>query len=488
LYQHKGQEFSLGGGSPAIALAPTGFGRRPTRDVRLNGRFGDFDLAPDLGARIGSGEWWRGLATLGALCSAAIALSPGFDRPLAGPVPAPLSGQAADHARAQSIAPLAFGADSGSRMAATDLVRPLGEAPERPTLELTATLGQGDSFARVLERAGVGGGEARDIAQMVTGAMPVGDIRPGTRIDLKLGRRPNKHVPRPVDALAFRARFDLRLEIGRVNGALAMTRVPIRVDNTPLRIQGVVGDSLYRAARAAGAPAGAVETYLRAIATKMSVGGIGAGARFDLVIEQRRAETGEVEIGQLLYAGLDQGRRKLQMLKWNVGGRVEWYDAAGVGEKRSGLTRPVAGQQTSGFGMRLHPILGYSRFHRGTDFRAGHGAPIYAVSDGRVAFAGRSGGHGNHVRLSHAGNMGTGYSHMSRISVRPGQQVRQGQVIGYVGSTGLSTGPHLHFEVYRGGAAVNPRSVNFVSTSLLSGEQLKAFRTKLAGLLATPVR
>ena len=218
------------------------------------------------------------------------------------------------------------------------------------------------------------------------------------------------------------------------------------------------------------------------------MGAIGAGARFDLIVAQRRAETGEVETGELLYAGLEQGRTRLQMIPWTIGGRTEWYDAAGVGEKRPGLTRPVAGHQSSGFGMRLHPLLGYHRFHRGVDFAAGHGQPIVAVSDGRVSFAGRSGGHGNHVRLAHSGNMGSGYSHMSRIAVRPGQAVRQGQVIGYVGSTGLSTGPHLHFEVYRGGVPVNPRSVNFVSTSILSGDQLRAFRSKLAGLLATPTR
>jgi murein DD-endopeptidase MepM/ murein hydrolase activator NlpD len=482
LYRFEGQEFSLGGGG-AAALAPARIalpGVRPTRR--------ELDLVPDLGAEIGSGRWWRGLATLGALSAAALALSPGLDRPLDGASPAPAAQEEWEQARATSVAPLAYGADSGRRMAANDLVRALGEAPERPSLELTATLGAGDSFARVLERAGIGGTEAGQITDLVAGATSIGDIEPGTRLDIRLGRRPSKHVPRPVEALAFRARFDLRLEIGRPNGVLALTRVPIRVDNTPLRIQGAVGDSLYRAARAAGAPAGAVETYLRAVAGKMSVGAIAAGARFDLIVEQRRAETGEVETGQLLFAGLEQRGRKLQLLQWNVGGRTEWYDAAGVGEKRNGLTRPVAGQATSGFGMRLHPILGYSRFHRGTDFRAGHGSPIYAVSDGRVAMAGRAGGHGNHVRLAHAGNMATGYSHMSRIAVRPGQLVRQGQVIGYVGSTGLSTGPHLHFEVYRGGAAVNPKSVNFVSTSLLSGNELRAFRSKLATLLSTPLR
>src|SRR5207244_831395 len=104
--------------------------------------------------------------------------------------------------------------------------------------------------------------------------------------------------------------------------------------------------------------------------------------------------------------------------------------------------------------------------------------------DGVVNFAGRHGGHGNFVQLRHGGNMGTGYAHMSRIAVSPGEHVRQGQVIGYVGSTGLSTGPHLHFEVYRGGEAINPKSVAFVTTSLLSGDQLRAFRAKLAGLLS----
>lgn len=487
LYQHGDQGFSLGSG--AVAIAPdAGFGRRGFGDdLHRGGRFADLDLVPDLGARIGSLEWWRGLGTLAALCASTVLLSPGFDRPMPGATPAPLTEAQWDQTRAQSIAPLAYGADTGRRMATTDLVRPLAEAPERPSLELTAAVGDGDGFAHVLERAGVAPAEARQVADMVAGATPLHDIAAGTRLDIRLGRRPNTHVARPLDALAFRARFDLRLELSRVDGALRLTRVPIHVDNTPLRVTGAVGDSLYRAARAAGAPAHAVETYLRAIGSKMSVGSIGSGARFDLIVEQRRAETGEVETGQLLYAGLDQGRRKLQLLKWQADGRTEWFDAAGVGEKRSGLTRPVAGRQTSSFGMRFHPLLGYSRFHKGIDFGAGTGTPIYAVNDGTVIFSGRHGGHGNYVQLRHGGNMATGYAHMSRIAVRSGERVRQGQVIGYVGSTGLSTGPHLHFEVYRNGTAINPKSVSFVSTSLLNGEQLRAFRSKLSSLLAVRI-
>jgi murein DD-endopeptidase MepM/ murein hydrolase activator NlpD len=487
LYQRSEPGFGQGGGAATLALSDAIVRPRIDRAsaaTRFGGRFADIDFVPDLGARIGSRDWWRGLATLTALCATAVALGPRTDQRLPGAVPAPLADADWQAARAQAIAPLAWGADSGRRMAATDLVRPLAETPERPVVELTATLGAGDGFARVLERAGVAPAEAGQIASAVAAATPLDGIKPGTRLDIRLGRRPNKRVPRPLEALAFRARFDLRIEANRAGSGLVVNPIPIAVDDTPLRVQGRVGDSLYRAARAAGAPPKAVEAYLRAVATKMSVGGIGADARFDLIVAQRRAETGEVEIGELLFAGLEQGKRRLRLLKWTVNGRSEWFDAAGVGERTGGMVRPVTGRQTSGFGMRLHPLLGYNRLHRGVDYRAPHGAPVYAVTDGTVRFAGRNGGHGNHVRLDHAGKLGSGYSHLSRIAVRAGQKVRRGQVIGYVGSTGLSTGPHLHFEVYRNGAAINPRQVSFTTVAQLSGSELRAFRSRLAGLMA----
>jgi murein DD-endopeptidase MepM/ murein hydrolase activator NlpD len=135
---------------------------------------------------------------------------------------------------------------------------------------------------------------------------------------------------------------------------------------------------------------------------------------------------------------------------------------------------------SSGFGMRRHPILGYTRMHAGIDFAARYGSPIYAVTDGVVAYAGRHGGHGNYVRIEHGGGLATGYAHMSRIAAIPGQRVRRGQVIGYVGSTGLSTGPHLHYELYRNGVTVNPLSVRFTTTAQLAGAELAAFRAKLA--------
>ncbi|MEO6040752.1 MAG: M23 family metallopeptidase [Croceibacterium sp.] len=445
-------------------------------------RLAAIDVCPDLAVDIGSKRWLRGLATFAGLSALALSGWPDF-APLQAAPAMRIDVSTREEFRGQMIMPLALGGDSGRRMGATALVAPLRNVPDRPRLELEATLAQGDSFGRMLERAGVGGAEADLIASMVGSEMPLAEIAPGTKIDLTLGRRPAPGAPRPVDALSFRARFDLQLAVERHGGRLTLDPRPIKVDGTPLRIRGMVGPSLYRSARAAGAPANAVQQYLRALSADLDMdSGIAAGDEFDLVVEYKRAATGEVEAGKLLYAGLlsPDGKPRKQLLRWGNDGR--FFEASGVGEMQSGMVSPVAGHITSTFGMRRHPILGYTRLHAGIDFGAQYGSPIYAVTDGTVQYAGWHGGHGNFVKLDHGGGLGTGYGHMSRIAVSPGMRVRRGQVIGYVGSTGLSTGPHLHYEVYRGGVPVNPAGLTFATRSELEGKELAAFRARLTDL------
>ncbi len=438
-----------------------------------------FNFVPDLGEDIGSATWFRGLGTMTTLCILAYALLPDF-----GPVYGAQSSMPTqadfEEARAQMIMPLAFGGDSGSRMAATDRVVALAASPERPSIELTATLGRGDSFARVLQRAGVGGGEASNIANMVSGAASLSEITPGTPVEIVLGSRTSRDAPRPLQSLAFRARFDLNLAVNREGGALRLKRQPIAVDNTPLRIRGTVGSSLYRSARAAGAPADAIQNFLKVIAGHTSLSGIQPGDEFDIIIDYKRAATGEVQVGDLMYAGIDRDSKpRLQMLKWASGDGSQWFEASGVGQTSGAIGRPSNGRLTSSFGMRRHPILGYVRMHSGVDFGAPYGSPIYAASDGVVAYAAHKGGYGNFVQINHGSGLATGYGHMSRFAARAGQRVRQGQIIGYVGNSGLSTGPHLHYELYRGGRAINPLSIKFVQRAQLSGSDLASFRAKL---------
>jgi len=469
-------------GNGAVALAPAG----PARIDRFTLRRGieraaDLDLVVDLGQRIGSREWWRGLATCMALCGLAISFAPGI-KPLQGAVAPALGGAQAQEMRTQAIAPSAYGSDTGRRVAATALVERLADTPERPQVQLTAMLGTGDGFARVLQRAGVGQDQARSVADMVAGDLDA--IKPGTKLDLTLGRRPNKSVPRPLDHLAFRAKLELALEVNRVGDDLKVKRIPIAVDDTPLRIEGKVGSSMLSSARAAGAPASAIQSWLRAMGQHVSISGIHPNDKFDIIVEHRRAATGETETGGLLFAGLEQGKRELRLLKWMSGGKEQFFDAAGVGETRGSMKMPVQGHLTSTFGMRFHPVLGYSRMHKGIDYGAPMGSPIVAATDGVVNFAGWHGGHGNYVQIRTAGNLGTGYAHMSRIVARAGQHIRAGQLIGYVGSTGLSTGPHLHFEVFQNNVAVNPASVKFIQAAQLAGAELGRFRATLSRLMA----
>ena len=448
----------------------------------LADRLRTLDWAPDLAEDIGSRRWFRGIATMLALSAAALGFWPDLSAVEAAPA-ARIDATARDEFRSQMIMPLALGGDSGRRMGATARVVPLSAAPERAMVQMVATLGQGDSFERMLTRAGVGGGEANQVAALIGGEISLGEIAPGTRIDIVLGQRSGTGQARPVDKIAFRARFDLNLAVVRRPTGLIAERHPISVDSTPLRIRGQVGPSLYRSARAAGAPIEAIQHYLVALDQHLSLDSdMQPGDTFDLVVGYKRSASGEIQVGDLLYAGLERGTKaQAQLLRW--GGEGQFFEASGMGAQRTGLIMPVVGGHvTSGFGARRHPILGYTRMHAGIDFGAAYGSPIYAVSDGTVAFAGWHGGHGNFVKLAHGGGLATGYGHMSRIAVSPGSRVRRGQVIGYVGSTGLSTGAHLHYEMYRNGVPVNPGSVSFVSTATLEGNELAAFKARLAVL------
>jgi murein DD-endopeptidase MepM/ murein hydrolase activator NlpD len=483
------------GHRPARAAAGAGRGSPPSLSgllrtrlaawrARVEARCDALDLAPDLAEEIGSRRWFRGLGTMLGLGLAAIAFWPDFSAVEAATTMR-IDDATRDEFRSQMIMPLALGGDSGRRMGATSAVVPLARAPERPTVSLTATLGQGDSFGRMLQRAGVGVGDAAQISALVAGTLPLDDIAPGTQVDLTLGRRPAPGSPRPLDALAFRARFDLDLAIERRGGRLALEQRPIAVDATPLRITGTVGSSLYRSARAAGAPVKAIQQYLQVLDRHLGVDGdIAPSDHFDIIVGYRRSARGERAVGDLLYAGLErEGRPRAQLLRWGKDG--QFFEASGVGRQTAAAQfAPVAGRITSPFGMRRHPILGYTRMHGGVDFGARWGSPIHAASAGVVSFAGRHGGHGNYVRLDHGGGLGTGYAHMSRIAVSPGMHVQAGQVIGYVGSTGLSTGPHLHFEAYRNGQRINPLSLRFTARAAVDKQELSAFKARLAELKA----
>lgn len=251
----------------------------------------------------------------------------------------------------------------------------------------------------------------------------------------------------------------------------------------PIRITGRAGDGLYWSLRTAGATPGVAAAYLSALATQIDVGEVGLSDSFDLVLGRDR---------ELLYAGLTRfGGGRLELVKWSANGRSEWIDAANVerpAPAASGMVMPVNGHITSYFGYRYHPILHFTRFHAGLDIGASWGSPIVAAADGRVVAAGWAGGYGRQVQIAHSGGLVSSYGHMSEIVAAPGSIVRAGQVIGYVGSSGLSTGPHVHFEVRENGTPVNPLGVRLVSAPVVDMNLASAVKARLQVLLSVGVK
>jgi murein DD-endopeptidase MepM/ murein hydrolase activator NlpD len=256
-------------------------------------------------------------------------------------------------------------------------------------------------------------------------------------------------------------------------------------DPAARRFTGRVGTDLSQSLASAGVPEGQGREYVALLARAIPLAnGLSVEDRFDIVLERNP----DGSLGQLLYAGMDRvARADIELMKWTDGKQIIWVNADGVGGDGSGqgIRMPVQGHLTSGFGERFHPILGYERFHAGVDLGAPAGTPIVAAADGRVVSAGWAGGYGRLVAVLHTGGIETKYGHMSRIAAYAGETVRRGEVIGYVGSSGLSTGPHLHFEVTRNGRPVNPLSIKAIGGAppALEGEKLLAFHNELRKIL-----
>ena len=241
------------------------------------------------------------------------------------------------------------------------------------------------------------------------------------------------------------------------------------------------GSSFYLAGLEAGIPEGILIDVYDLLAFEMDFErDIRAGQKFYVLYEENFASEKKVDNGHILAVSFDALRGNVQMYRYvKPDGHAGYYDENGNGAIKSLKRTPINNAKiTSKFsGSRKHPVLGYTRAHKGVDFRAPTGTPIPAAGAGRVIARSFNRGHGNFVKIRHNGTFETLYAHMSRFAkgVNVGTVVRQGQIIGYAGSTGMSTGPHLHYEVIKNGVHVNPMTVKLPAIENLDSKNKPLF-------------
>jgi murein DD-endopeptidase MepM/ murein hydrolase activator NlpD len=265
-------------------------------------------------------------------------------------------------------------------------------------------------------------------------------------------------------------------------GKLLASEVKAAISKSLARAGGTIRSSLYQTAIDSGVPVKMVAEIIQAYSYDVDFQrDVHPGDRLDVVFERLHTDKNVTAgIGKMMYASLTLGGKDMTIYRHtSADGFTGYYNTKGESVRKALLRTPINGAHiTSGFGMRHHPLLGYSKMHKGVDFGAPTGTPIYAAGDGVIEEAGRKGGYGNYVKLRHNKTYATAYGHASRIAkgIRPGVHVRQGQIIAYVGSTGASTGPHLHYEIIAGNAQVNPSGVKFRTGQQLGGKEYAAFR------------
>ena len=246
--------------------------------------------------------------------------------------------------------------------------------------------------------------------------------------------------------------------------------------------------SLYGSAARAGIPPQIIAEMIRIYSWNVDFQrDIRSGDKIEVLYEVQETEDGDyARYGEVLYANLSVGGTPVPIYRYEMkDGRVDYFQPDGFSVRKTLMKTPVDGARlSSGFGMRKHPVLGYNKMHKGLDFAAPTGTPIYAAGDGVVEYAGRFSSYGNYVRIRHNSKLKTAYAHMHKFAsgVSVGKRVNQGDVIGYIGTTGRSTGPHLHYEVHVNNSQVNPRSVDLPTGEQLTGEEKKKFEGVMASL------
>ncbi len=361
----------------------------------------------------------------------------------------------------------------------------IAKAEEGPFDE-TLTIKEGDTLASILSRLGIPSAQAHEAISALSKVFNPKDLKVDQEVYVVYDAQSDSENY-DLKFLRLRGDIDHDVELVRTGGGLFQaTKYKKELKHEYVDVHGDIKISLYADALKAGASPKMLYDMIKAFSFDVDFQrDIQPGATFSLFYDTYKdEESGHERPGELLYAKLVLDDKPYEIYRFQPAGGVPgYYTRLGEAVQKALLRTPIDGARiNSGFGNRKHPIKGYTKMHKGVDFGAPKGTPIMAAGDGVVERCNPYGGYGNYICIRHNGSTKTAYAHLSRYAkgMRTGSKVRQGQIIGYVGMTGSTTGPHLHFELLLNGKHVNPQKVTQLPKSKLVGKVLNEFKAFMA--------
>ena len=349
------------------------------------------------------------------------------------------------------------------------------------------TVEAGDTLAGILIDEGADPREAQSAVSALEAVFKPSAIRAGQAITITFAPASEAQAA-PLLSIAFKPSIERDVAVGRqADGSFKADETVKALTPHNDHAAGVINGSLYLSAKAQGIPDGVIVKLIKIFSYDVDFQReLRSGDKFELLFTNYYDSDGnQVKGGDIAYAALTLSGERKELYRFTTSDdeATDYFTPKGWSGKRMLMKTPIDGARiTSSYGMRFHPVLGYTRMHRGVDFGAPVGTPVMAAGNGVVEFVGWHGGHGKYIRIRHGAPYKTAYGHLSRYArgIKPGTRVRQGQVIAFVGATGLATGPHLHYEVLVHDDQVNPLGVKLPTGRNLEGKELAAFHAHRA--------
>lgn len=363
--------------------------------------------------------------------------------------------------------------------------------------EEIVTVAKGDSFIGILTKMGLDYSKATDIYTTLKKVYDARHIKVGQDLQITSTFDTQTAQLASIDKIVIEPISGTRYIVERNDeGKYSAHTEQDSLTDEVKAVNGVVNGSLAGAMRSAGVPSNVVGNFINIFSFSVDFRrDMRAGDEFEVRYERRLAPDGTVvKTGEIIYAALKLRNDKIELYRFkDKNGNVDYYNEKGIALKKSLDRKPMEYKRarvSSPFGRRFHPILKVYKHHDGVDYAAPTGSKVYASADGVITASKWYGGYGNYITIRHNSEYSTGYGHLKSFAkgIRPGVRVKQGQVIAYVGNTGRSTGPHLHFEVIKNGVKVNPLKVKAATGENLSGAKLAAFKKVVAEIKASSLQ